>query len=150
MSKFNIGDRVRYTYNEKTDNGEVTGVAGDVVIRGVQWYRLRLDGYDPTHTFLLPESGMELLDQGVDLYARERENLIEASDPIVVVDELLELRREVKKLRAKVASGVEAAHDMQRNYFEGNSLDTEHLSIQDDAAELILRAMEEPTWRETL
>lgn len=94
-----------------------------------------------------------------DLYAQERENLIEG-DPIVLVDELLALRAEVKVLRAKVKSGVEAAHDVQKKYYDHSrpsylswydeDLEGERLSQRDDVAEDILTAMEEPKYYETL
>lgn len=94
-----------------------------------------------------------------DLYARERDFLIESTDPCVVVDELLELRREVKVLRAKVKSGVEAAHDIQKKYHDwerpkdlswyDKDFECDRLSLMDDAANDILEAMEEPTYYET-
>jgi hypothetical protein len=94
-----------------------------------------------------------------DLYAQERENLIEG-DPIVVVDELLALRAEVKELRAKVKSGVEAAHDIQKQHHEwvrpadlswyDRDPEGDTLSILDDACIDILTAMEEPEYYQTL
>jgi hypothetical protein len=94
-----------------------------------------------------------------DLYAQERENLIEG-DPIAVVDELLELRRENSKLKAKIKSGVEAAHDIQKQYHDWKRPDylswyerdpeAETRSRMDDACYDILEAMEEPDYSETL
>ncbi|UDL16649.1 hypothetical protein SEA_ATUIN_256 [Arthrobacter phage Atuin] len=94
-----------------------------------------------------------------DKYAAERERLIE-SDPIELVDELLTLRAENKVLKAKVKSGVEAAHDIQKQYLEWerpNYLSWydrdphgDRLSFFDDAAIEILTAMEEPEYYQTL
>ena len=94
-----------------------------------------------------------------DLYAQEREKLIEG-DPIAVVDELLELRRENAKLKAKIKSGVEAAHDIQKQYHDWKRPDylswyeLDHrgdtLSVRDDACLDILMAMEEPEYYQTL
>lgn len=88
-----------------------------------------------------------------------RATLIE-DDPIAVVDELLALRLEVKTLRAKVKSGVEAAHYIQKAYYDhqrpkslswyDRDLEEERLCEKDEAADYILTAMEELDYYQTL
>lgn len=62
------------------------------------------------------------------------------------VDDLKALIAEVERLQGKIRSGVGVAHEIQKDYFEGNSIDTHHLSSMDDAAYLILAAMGEPRY----
>lgn len=72
------------------------------------WYNISLHEYGGM-TFVLPESGMVLLkettkeeEMGEDLYAREREFLIE-SDPIELADEVLKLREKLKETEYEYA-----------------------------------------------
>lgn len=64
-----------------------------------------------------------------------------------VSDDVADLLSEVKRLQAKIKSGVEVASDIQKEYVEvrdsGNG-DLPHHSSMDDAAFAILEAMEEP------
>lgn len=76
------------------------------------------------------------------------------------LQDLKDLMAEVKTLRAKVKSGVEAAHDIQKAYYDhqrpkslswyDRDLEDDRLSEKDYAANTILTAMEEPEYHETL
>jgi hypothetical protein len=81
-------------------------------------------------------------------------------DAEVSVSDLKDLLAEVKTLRAKVKSGVEAAHDIQKAYYDherpkslswyDRDFEDERLCEKDEAANTILTAMEEPEYHETL
>lgn len=66
-----------------------------------------------------------------------------------VSGDVADLLAEVKRLQAKIRSGVEAAHDIQRGYIKVRDEEVDmstfhHHSSMNDAAFFILEAMEEP------